>query len=553
MNFFLRHDPIPATAHGTNTSQDNTPQIGPVPEPKTPAFPGAAFSTLMPPAGKRRIPIFFKVLPPTVIAAAIIFFCVWLYIKESVQNDILTQVSLRAEALVGAIDKFAAIDGHSPSFVRWADTLTTEHDVDTIAISMTGTQKNIVNSGEDPADAPTLEKEVDRRFRDPALTDAVRRGKPLHGLFKNYLAGDMDYIYVRPVILGADNTAKKAAAVVFIQLESESYFDKLDNKMRKIALLMGGAMALFIWFVHLLLQRVVIKPIQGIQQAVLARAQGQKNVPARVNGCDEISSLAEDFNHMLDATAAMEEIRLDKKIAEAANKAKSEFLANMSHELRTPMHAILSYSQIALKKLETGGDENLKKFIGNIRISGNRLLALLNDLLDLSKLEAGKMTVDPQPGDLHQAMDYGLTELHALIAGKKLQVKVTGAEIAGAAAIPHDKNLIIQVFINLLSNAIKFSPPESKIDIEYAPAGSGLICSVTNYGSAIPENEMEAIFDPFIQSSMTKNRAGGTGLGLSICCRIIQAHHGEIWAENLPDGVTFHVQIPLEQPATASG
>jgi two-component system sensor histidine kinase/response regulator len=245
--------------------------------------------------------------------------------------------------------------------------------------------------------------------------------------------------------------------------------------------------------------------------------------------------------------------RLARERAEAANRAKSEFLANMSHELRTPMHAILSYSQMALKKLETAGDENLKKFISNIRISGNRLLSLLNNLLDLSKLEAGKIDMDIQPGNLHQAMDHSLTELNSLIGGKKLQVKITGAEVADATVIPHDKGLMIQVFINLLSNAIKFSPPENVIDIQYAHTGSGLSCNVTNHGAAIPEGELEAIFNAFTQSSATKTGAGGTGLGLSICRQIIQAHHGKIWAENCPGGVVFHVQIPLEQPAKNNG
>ncbi|MCE9506693.1 MAG: PAS domain-containing sensor histidine kinase [Alphaproteobacteria bacterium] len=245
--------------------------------------------------------------------------------------------------------------------------------------------------------------------------------------------------------------------------------------------------------------------------------------------------------------------RLARERAEASNKAKSEFLANMSHELRTPMHAILSYSQMALKKLEASGDENLKKFLGNIRISGNRLLSLLNNLLDLSKLEAGKIDLEIQPGNLHQAMDHSLTELNSLIGGKKLQVKITGAEAADATVIPHDKGLLIQVFINLLSNAIKFSPPENVIDIHYTHTGSALVCSVTNRGTTIPERELEAIFDAFTQSSTTKTGAGGTGLGLSICRQIIQAHHGKIWAENCPDGVVFHVHIPLKQPAQENG
>jgi signal transduction histidine kinase len=221
----------------------------------------------------------------------------------------------------------------------------------------------------------------------------------------------------------------------------------------------------------------------------------------------------------------------------------------MSHEMRTPMHAILNYSAMGIKKLAASDDENLKRYIKNIHTSGERLLTLVNNLLDLGKLESRKTELVIQNGDLHQAMDASITELDPLLSEKGLQIKVTGKEIAAAAPAPHDRNFMVQVFINLLSNAIKFSTEESTIKVEYAHAGSALLCSISNQGKSIPEEEKESIFDAFIQSSATKNGAGGTGLGLAISREIVNRHHGRIWAENLPGWTVFHVQIPLDQPS----
>jgi signal transduction histidine kinase len=240
-----------------------------------------------------------------------------------------------------------------------------------------------------------------------------------------------------------------------------------------------------------------------------------------------------------------------KENAEAANSAKSEFLANMSHELRTPMHAIISYSQMGLDKIDTADKSKLQKYYENINTSGKRLLGLLNDLLDLSKLEAGRMALDIEPSIIRNTVDGIVTEVEALLRAKGLiidQITETDNLVCN-----YDKVRISQVVMNLLSNAIKFSEPGKLIKIRYrdkklsSDAGEvdGLEISIEDKGMGIPEEELEKVFDKFVQSSKTKTGGGGTGLGLTICKEIIHAHKGNIWAENNPDGgAKFTFVIP---------
>ncbi|WP_010300009.1 MHYT domain-containing protein [Candidatus Odyssella thessalonicensis] len=235
-----------------------------------------------------------------------------------------------------------------------------------------------------------------------------------------------------------------------------------------------------------------------------------------------------------------------------ANKAKTEFLSNMSHELRTPMHAILSYSNMGLKKLRDRQEvtsEPLYKYLNNIQIAGNRLLNLLNNLLDLAKLEAGKMDFNFQLNDFQSVIDHSFNELESLFTQKGITLAVDNKAHLTEAVF--DKEKLVQVVINLLSNAIKFSSPNSRIHITVANVslakGKGLSCRIEDEGIGVPKDEVTKIFDKFFQSSITRTQAGGTGLGLPICKQIMEGHGGTIWAENGSKGAVFMFQFPLNR------
>jgi len=256
--------------------------------------------------------------------------------------------------------------------------------------------------------------------------------------------------------------------------------------------------------------------------------------------------------HDLTEKKKTEIMRLEKESAELANISKSEFLANMSHELRTPMHGILSFARFGIKNIDKEDKAKNLKYFERINVSGERLLALLNDLLDLSKLEAGKMEFDIVDADLEKVVEHCVAEQQARINEMNLSVIINAKHSSQVAC---DAVRIGQVITNFLSNAIKFSPEQSEIIITIQPQAlkqgeqsiNGIQLSIEDNGVGIPPNELDVVFDKFIQSSKTKTNAGGTGLGLSICTEIIKGHHGKLWAENGKNGgAIFYFLIPVE-------
>ncbi len=237
-----------------------------------------------------------------------------------------------------------------------------------------------------------------------------------------------------------------------------------------------------------------------------------------------------------------------KELAEGANRAKSEFLANMSHELRTPMHGILSYSKMGMKRQETSGREELGQFFSRIHQAGNRLMGLLNELLDLSKLESGKMTFSFSPTDLRGVIDAAVLDFGAVLNDRQIEVERSDRL---ESRVVLDAERMGQVVRNLLSNAIKFSPDRGKIVVALEESKDSVIFSVIDQGVGVCDEEKDMIFGKFMQAKSTKTGAGGTGLGLAITKQIVQAHHGDIWVESPQGaGACFKVRIPVR---SASG
>jgi len=220
------------------------------------------------------------------------------------------------------------------------------------------------------------------------------------------------------------------------------------------------------------------------------------------------------------------EIEDKSRQLEAASRHKSEFLANMSHELRTPLNAIIGFSEVLAEKMFGEVNDKQSEYLRDILESGRHLLSLINDILDLSKIEAGRMELEASEFDLPQAIQNALTLVRerALRRGIALHHVIDDR----VADIRADERKVKQVLLNLLSNAIKFTPEGGRIDVRAAPADGLVAVSVTDSGVGIAPEDQEAVFEEFRQVGTADKKAEGTGLGLALSRKFIELHGGRI-------------------------
>ena len=373
-------------------------------------------------------------------------------------------------------------------------------------------------------------------------------------------ADDAETTLTAPDLLGRPALTTYAAiapvgwSVFLAQPLREAFAPLYASLLRHaVLLLLGLGLAVL---VSLFLARKVVTPIRTLQVGAAQIGAGALEHRIDIQSGDELEALAEAFNHMaaqLQESYASLEQKVEERTRELAEKGrqlelasqhKSQFLANMSHELRTPLNAILGYTELIMDHIYGEVPETIREVLERVQQGGHHLLDLINDVLDISKMEAGQLTLALNDYSLAEVVQTVFSAVESLAVEKGLALTV-----ALPADLPPgkgDERRLAQVLLNLLGNAIKFTEV-GEVQVRATAADGAFTVAVSDTGPGISEADQQKIFEAFQQadSSITRKK-GGTGLGLSIVKRIIEMHGGRVWVESrLGKGSTFWFTLPI--------
>jgi two-component system sensor histidine kinase GlrK len=302
-------------------------------------------------------------------------------------------------------------------------------------------------------------------------------------------------------------------------------------RAREAAVTITIASLLFILILSLLIARSITRPISVLKNKTREIAKGRFEGDLRLSSPPEIGELAASFNLMC------------RRLSEL-DKLKSDFFASMSHELRTPLTSIKEGTGLLLEGVGGATTEKQRKLLTILAEESNRLIGLVNSLLDLSKMEAGMMNYSFEKASLTPLIKKAVGEITPLVEAKGIQLETEVAE--GLPTVKVDRERILQALRNLIGNAVKFTPKSGHVRVAARPITGKVEVSVRDTGPGIAAESLKTIFDKFHQgNSAGPFSANGTGLGLAIAKHIIVSHGGEIWAENDPDqGSMFIFVLP---------
>jgi signal transduction histidine kinase len=365
-------------------------------------------------------------------------------------------------------------------------------------------------------------------------------------------------------VLSTWATVKPVGWKVFVEQPESAAFAPIRGKIWRTALLLAAFLVAGIGL-SVLLARHLVRPIKQMRTASARIGAGAYDERIELGRRDELGGLADELNRMaasLQASVQGLEQKVEERTGElqqvlaelsrkgrqleVASQHKSEFLANMSHELRTPLNAIIGFSQVLRQRLFGPINEKQEEYLDDILSSGNHLLSLINDVLDLSKVEAGQVELEVASLSLREALERGLVMVRepATKHGVRLSLELA----PGVDLVEGDERRLRQVIFNLLSNAVKFTPGGGEVVVATSSRDHEVLISVTDTGPGIPLEDHERIFEEFQQTDVGVRQREGTGLGLALSKRLVELHGGRIWVESEPGhGSRFVFTLPVKE------
>jgi signal transduction histidine kinase len=378
---------------------------------------------------------------------------------------------------------------------------------------------------------------------DNRLIQTAQNGQTI--IYKDLIQGDGGIPHTAaytPVLSNADSSA--AVIMILVDLEEISTFQRttLTNTIMIFAALTLIAVAI----IYVTITTTTIRPLNKLKAISQTMTSGQYDERMPVSTRDEVGQLAAAFNEMANAIQQRESsLKVAREQAERADKVKSMFLASMSHELRTPLNAIINLTKFVGKGMYGPVNPEQIDVLGKAEASGKHLLNLINDVLDISKIEAGSLELFVESGVKIDEIARTAVETGRGILGEKPVTILLEIE-PGLPPLLGDEQRILQIVLNLISNACKFTE-QGQILVKVYQRNGEIQISICDSGPGIDPNEQEAIFEVFRQAKAGLRKGGGTGLGLPISRRLAEAHGGRLWVDSARGkGATFYVALPIE-------
>jgi signal transduction histidine kinase/CheY-like chemotaxis protein len=414
------------------------------------------------------------------------------------------------------------------------------------------------------------------------LSEILKTGIEPQSAFEDEVSGDRHLVSFYPILNQKEchhchGSSRKVIGSMAIRISAERVYETVVAQRNRTLILIFFGIPITIIIIYLVVNRFIRRPVENLAEKATRFAEGDMSVSIDIKREDEIGVLGNTFDYMVERVSSSsrkleEEIKrksalLDERarlmrLLERANrqlreldKLKSTFLANMSHELRTPMNAIIGYTDLLVDGVDGPINEEQEKSLKKIAGNSRYLLQLINDVLDISKIESGKVKLEPKELDLKWLIESVIPTFEPLIKQKGLTL--TDHLDEGLRLVYGDEDMIKQILINLLSNAVKFTD-KGGVTITARPSERGIkpgeppifaeVC-VQDTGTGIKEEDLGTIFDKFVQADLTTVRQyEGTGLGLSIARGLVALHKGMMWATSKHgEGSKFFFTIPLDK------